>query len=633
MPVWTIAGETGKAWDATAQTLAYRQVAGAVLTFRSLATDELVLDIEAEDITAYVQPELGQIVRLYRNGSLFFTGNVTANPVTFSATSQSLRIVISGAWWWMERINYTSTQTDGSGATATRMTGVFGDAINGTNLQTAIQTAIDRCVTLGVPIANIAGGSSVATYFTVPRVTLNQSTCAQVISELVRLVPDTMVYFDYSTSTPTFHVTRRGVATTRTLTLGTDPVESIDVQPIYEMKVDRVELPYVERNREGRTVFNTQSSGTAATGRVQIVTVSGPELDTFLPNDLFDVAVFNGYPNYEVLALDTPSFKAGKDAGLNSASNYNLDGGFYGGRSAPFDTSGTTGYTVSAPSFVDGNGKSVSLTGKVLALTDNSPDWILSDLGAQNVRVSGFLASTIESGFDPPLWAQKMGVQDTWNPYWIKQFDGSWRGFQLGTVGFNFEMLACTDAPHYTGAVVARTNTTITLASTASSINGFYVDAVINAPNMPTNPPRVVTAYDGATKTITFASVTNAQRPAVGATYTLSNIKIYRPGDYSFVYPPANLAANLVAAQNFVPYEGGISIVEEVPGGTRYRGCKVNIVGSLSAHSTMGALVAEESINLATGQTSITLGTPPRLDYRTFVDRIRKTPQDNIVFA
>jgi len=635
MPVWTIAGEAGKAWDATAQTMAYRQITGAVLTFRSLAADELVLDIEAEDITAYVQPELGQIVRLYRNGSLFFTGNVTANPVTFSATAQSLRIVISGAWWWMERINYTSTQTDGSGATATRMTGVFGDAINGTNLQTAIQTAIDRCVTLGVPIANIAGGSSVATYFTVPRVTLNQSTCAQVISELVRLVPDTMVYFDYTTSTPTFHVTRRGVATTRTLTLGTDPVESIDVQPIYEMKVDRVELPYVERNREGRTVFNTQSSGTAATGRVQIVTVSGPELDTFLPNDLFDVVTFNAYPNYEALALYTPSFKAGRDAGM-IAGSYNLDGGFYGGRQNSSEFSGSTGYTVGPPAFVDGNGAPISLAGKTVALTSETPEWMIQSLDAQLVRVSGTIATTREVGYSPSLWAQKMGLQDTWYPYYI-DIDSStaykWVGRQLMTAQFNFEMLAFANPPHYTGAVVARTNTTITLASTASSINGFYVDAIINAPNMPTNPPRVVTAYDGATKTITFASVTNAQRPNVGNTYTLSDIKIYRPGDYSFVYPPANLAANLVAAQNFVPYEGGISIVEEVPGGTRYRGCKVNIVGSLSEHSTMGALVSEESINLATGQTAISLGTPPRLDYRTFVDRIRKTPQDNIVFV
>jgi hypothetical protein len=112
----------------------------------------------------------------------------------------------------------------------------------------------------------------------------------------------------------------------------------------------------------------------------------------------------------------------------------------------------------------------------------------------------------------------------------------------------------------------------------------------------------------------------------------LTNIKIYKPADYSFVFPPANLASNLVAAQNYVPYEGGITVVNEVAGGTRYRGTKINIVGSLSEHSTMGALVAEESINIATGQTTITLGTPPRLDYRTFVDRIRKTAQDNIVY-
>jgi hypothetical protein len=635
MPVWTIAGESGKAWDATAQTMAYRQVAGAVLTFRSLATDELVLDIEAEDITAYVQPELGQIVRLYRNGSLFFTGNVTANPVTFSATSQSLRIVISGAWWWMERINYTSTQTDGAGGTATRMTGVFGDAVNGTNLQTAIQTAIDRCVTLGVPIANIAGGSSVATYFTVPRVTLNQSTCAQVISELVRLVPDTMVYFDYSTSTPTFHVTRRGVATTRTLTLGTDPVESIDVQPIYEMKVDRVELPYVERDRQGRTVFNTQSSGTAATGRVQIVTVSGPELDTFLPNDLFDTVVYNPYSDYELLALDTPSFKPGKDAGM-TAGSYNLDGGYYGGRQAASEFSGSWGYTVSGPNFLDGNGATVNFSGKTLALTNEAPEWAMKSIGAQIVKVSGFIATVISVDTEGPLWAQKMGLTFPWYPYWIdvNPFPSSyeWKGYRLMTAQFNFEMLVCSTPPHTSGLVVARTNTTITLASTASNINGFYIGATIYAGNG-NMPARVVTAYDAATKTVTFDAITSAQRPAVGSGYAFRNINLYRQGDYSFVYPPANLAENLVAAQNFVPYEGGISIVEEVPGGTRYRGCKVNIVGSLSAHSTMGALVAEESINLATGQTSISLGTPPRLDYRTFVDRIRKTPQDNIVFV
>jgi len=226
MPVWTIAGDTGKPWDATQRTLAYRGIDGGTLEFRSLDVDTLTLAIVPEDFTTYTMPELGQMIRLYRNGTLFFTGHVTDTPFAVSANAQTISIVVSGAWWWMERINYVTTQTDGTGATASRMTGVFGDAASGTNLKTAIETAIDRMVVLGVPIANIAGGSSVATYFQVPRVTLNQGTCAFVITELVRLVPDTLVYFDYSTTTPTLVVTRRGVATTRTLTIGTDPIES-----------------------------------------------------------------------------------------------------------------------------------------------------------------------------------------------------------------------------------------------------------------------------------------------------------------------------------------------------------------------------------------------------------------------
>jgi len=630
MPVWTIAGEAGKAWDATQQTMAYRQIEGANLTFRSLAADELVLDIEAEDIASYAAPELGQIVRLYRSGALFFTGHVTSNPVTFSAQSQSLRIVVSGAWWWMERINYTSTQTDGAGGTATRMTGIFGDVTSGSNLKTAIETAIDRCVVLGVPIANIAGGSSVATFFTIPRITLNQSTCAQVISELVRLVPDTMVYFDYSTTTPTIQVTRRGVATTRTLTLGTDPVESIDVQPVYEMKVDRVELPFVQRNQEGRTVYNTQTSGTATNGRVQIITVSGPELDTFLPNELFDSVAINVHTTVPLFLLNTADFAPAVKLGLNASSPLNYGSVRYGGYISASQYSGFTTYTTRAPSFTDAAGNTITLPSGAWISQDKQADWLAEFLGGQPVNIIGTVSQFGFVGDPIPSWAEALGMNATWFPYWLQQ--PGWNQYQVYSADYKPVGIYTATPPHVTGNVVARTNTTITLASTASSIDGFYVGATITAQNMPTNPPRTVTAYDGTTKIITFASVTNSQRPNTGTPYTLRNITIYKPADYSFVFPPANLASNLVAAQNYVPYEGGITVVNEVAGGTRYRGTKINIVGSLSEHSTMGALVAEESINIATGQTTITLGTPPRLDYRTFVDRIRKTAQDNIVY-
>jgi hypothetical protein len=236
------------------------------------------------------------------------------------------------------------------------------------------------------------------------------------------------------------------------------------------------------------------------------------------------------------------------------------------------------------------------------------------------------------------LWAQALGLNETWYPYYIKLSSGTWVGRQLFTARFNIRGLYAATIPHYTGAVVARTNTTITLRPTASPIDNFYLGATIQAStNM---PARVITAYNGTTKVATFASVSDSQRPAVGTTYTISSIQAFKAGDYSFINPPADLAANLLSAQNFIPYEGRVTIVEDSVSvssnpniNLRFIGTTVSISNSLPEYATMQAMVVGESIDIRSGETTLTLGTPPRLDYRTFVDRIRKTPQDNIVFT
>lgn len=397
MAVWTIAGETGKAWNATAQTLEYRAVEAGTLAFRSLEADTLTLQVVPSNFKTYTMPELGQIVRLYRNGTLFFTGHVTDTPVSVTAGAQSIAIVVSGPWWWMERINYTSTQTDGTGATGTRMTGVFGDAPSGTNLQTAMQTAINQCVTLGVPIAGTSGGSSVASYFQIPRITLNQGTCAFVITELARLVPDTMVYFDYSTTTPTIQVTRRGVATTRTIALTS--TNSLNIKPMLEMQVTRVELPYVERDTNGLTKYNTQTSGTATTGKVQIITVSGPELDTFLPNDYFDSATLTGFPlatQFEDFVLSSSQFAGAVANGLrftkiNIQQGQKQYSGYSSGKSpstGSFSGTSSVQYTQPEAAITDDQGQPSSL-GSNLILSDNLPEWAITAHDLKPIIISG----------------------------------------------------------------------------------------------------------------------------------------------------------------------------------------------------------------------------------------------------
>jgi hypothetical protein len=172
------------------------------------------------------------------------------------------------------------------------------------------------------------------------------------------------------------------------------------------------------------------------------------------------------------------------------------------------------------------------------------------------------------------------------------------------------------------------------LATTASSVDDFYVGLTVTWNKSGVFITDTITDYVGSTRAATLTTTWGvSQRPASGNTYKLQGHPLYQPADYSFIAPPANLASNLLASQNFTPYEGQITLVEDTAGGTRYRGCKVNVSGSLPALSTMGALVAAETIDIGTGITTIDLGTPPRLDYRSLVDRIRKTPQDNIVFS
>ena len=111
------------------------------------------------------------------------------------------------------------------------------------------------------------------------------------------------------------------------------------------------------------------------------------------------------------------------------------------------------------------------------------------------------------------------------------------------------------------------------------------------------------------------------------------NFYSYTNSDYSFINPPAGLADFLRSTQNWIPYEGAITLEEEDVGATRYRGNKINLINSIPAYSTMGALVSGESLEIESGRTTINLGAPARNDYRTLVDKIRKTSQDNIVYV
>ena len=112
----------------------------------------------------------------------------------------------------------------------------------------------------------------------------------------------------------------------------------------------------------------------------------------------------------------------------------------------------------------------------------------------------------------------------------------------------------------------------------------------------------------------------------------LSNTTLYKPWEYDFVTPPAGLAANLVTAQNWVPWEGPITLVADDCSGDNLLPHKYNLAGTIAPCAIMAALAKGCSHDIKGGRTIITLGAPARLDFGTLVSRVRQEPKDNIVY-
>jgi hypothetical protein len=527
---------------------------------------------------------------------------------------------------------------------------VFGTAGAGTNLKTAIETAINTAVALGAPMANIAGGSAVATYFDLPRITLNQASCSGVLTELLRIVPDTMTYFDYSTATPTLQVTRRGVATAVDFTVGTSPIDAMTINPVFELKVNQVVLPYVDRDTLGRTVYQTQSSGTAAAGKIQVVTMGGPELDTFLPNDLFDKATVRTAANIGEFAVAADrQFDAARTLGLTTIGASLSPYTFSTSSSVSSLPTLSSKYVVAASTLTNAEGDPVSPTGKFFTVADNLPDWAVEENGLIPVTLAGlFYTEWISetSYYDAGGYYDHTDVYNAPNWFFSVQLTRTASGFrgsrtqadyvQLYTGPLNATGFLSSTSYHWTGVARSSSSTTkIQLAVGASSVDDYYIGLTVSwRTSGGASFTDTITDYVGSTRLATLTSTwSTAQKPANGQTYQLQGHPLYRAADYNFLAPPAGLAANLLAAQSFIVYEGQISTTEDTVGAVRYRGKKINVIGSLTAHSTMGAMVSGETLNLFSGQTTISLGTPPRVDYRSLTERIRKTPQDNIVFV
>jgi hypothetical protein len=562
---WLIKGEAGKAMNATSRSFDTLVVTNAVLTFQSLGEDTFVYTAATTNAAGAgtVVPEEGQVIELLDDTARKFRGHVTrVDPLL-----DSIRVTVSGPWWWLMKIPLTGVQTDGIGGTAARASFVMAEG----DLDVRFRNYIDRCIALGVPMIR----GTVADMFPTTKITLSNMKLADGMANLVRRCADSVVWFDYSGASgtdPTIRVSRRNGSapmTAVTYTVGTG-VEASSIRPRTDLEVSRVEAHYMDRNAtSGRTRFQSQASGTFEAGKLQIVTVSGPELVPFLPADEFETV------NVQTVVWNaiTNTFVRTRDSGLASIAS--TIGTPFGGVASSFIR-----YTSSADA--------------KYPITTQVP-------GLRRISTTGapFPTGTVNLVISPmplPEWAQKKygAIAVSITGSWVAGWKESERGvdtphnavFKAMAVGA-LTVFGGFENSETTGSA---STYTVDWISRSFQVSGYLIDTA-------------------------FAALTTVHKPIA----------------YTFQAPPAGMAAGMLAAQNWVPWEGPITVVaDEV---TCDNGLEnvYNLANARTVCATMRAPAKSVQYDIRNKRTIITLGAPARVDFATAVGRVPSSPQDLII--
>jgi|GEM_PF-4662711 len=552
--VWTIKGEAGKAVDASTHTLPELQAEGAVVEFRSLDSDRLTWSVwlgRYGEVAGLV-PDNGQKITLYRNGARFFTGNVVNPKIVAEGGRVTAQITVEGPWWWLKNMMISNVLADQAGTTKERAAYVFATGGVKNHLQGLAARAIDA----GAPIS----AGSIADTFNIPRLSLRDMSYAEAFCELMRWVADGTLYFDYSGSDatpPALCMQRRGAAATVTITPSLGCFPRIEITPRLDLKLSQVKVASAERatvDNRRVTQWALQTAGTADTTRpsVQLVTTSGPEVDTYLPQDFTDAVVVR---SAEIGAAQII---------LNKEDRLRLTGGI-GLSLGPYDD-GLFATQDFPTTITDADGNSLPAGYNYYLTAGETKDWWAKDgIGWINARVTAMIHTAIDAELPLP------SPYTVTPPSWYQAIGGSMQG-------------------------------------------GYIVP----------DPARMRWVFY-TTVSVPFIAVKNDWS---------TDTTLIRQEDYAFVNPPADLAANLLASQNWLPHEGAISQAidpGDIPAG-HHLGKRVDVMELLPVHESMGALIVGQAITLRSGQVSYTLGAPARHAYRDLVNRFRQSGADNIVY-
>ncbi len=286
-PPYSISGQTGKSLSAVRVPLENLGVSSLQPVFSSMEADTVEWTQRGGDA-----PEFMQEISIWdATGRRVFTGNVTAaDPIWDGSGLTTWNITVSGPWWWLEQAQLTSLVSDTFGNSAERMNFIFPEG----ELAASLRALLDKMQSLGVPLRC----GEIASTFIVPQLTLQGTTAADAMRDMLGWIPDAMTSVRYDTDgLPALNITRRATAPSIALDASSGVISSPpDLLAERQLRPTSVSVQSMSVSAAGERIYDMQTAGditgeTGVLGR-QLLAVSGP-----------------GRPDYREVPIDKVTLK------------------------------------------------------------------------------------------------------------------------------------------------------------------------------------------------------------------------------------------------------------------------------------------------------------------------------------
>lgn len=223
------------------------------ITENSDTSSEVTLSVVAEDYTQVAQFTYGQTVSIKKDGVNVFTGTVFQTPRMASGSEESLEYVLRDSWYDLERLvyqeerEYVKTITpppegNDEDSTITFVSSLIGTTTFETDvpLGDRIKAIVDYANSKGLDIQ----AGNISTGLNWYRTESKDRTCAEMIREILRLMPDHTAWVDNSTTPPSFNMAERSTMPERGFTVGLDYITNHSIQSHESEQVKCVVIRY-----------------------------------------------------------------------------------------------------------------------------------------------------------------------------------------------------------------------------------------------------------------------------------------------------------------------------------------------------------------------------------------------------